>query len=81
VLDCACDISHQSGCRSSLIARVQFPAPWSEGWLKASGLKSAVNTPLLAAGCFILMIGPDFRDHALEMFRGISSSHCWILLC
>ena len=32
---------------------VQFPAPWGEGWLKASGLESAVNTPQLAAGCFI----------------------------
>ena len=30
-----------------------FPAPRGEGWLKTSGLKSAVNTPLLAAGCFI----------------------------
>jgi hypothetical protein len=31
---------------------VQFPAPWGEGWLKASGLGSVVNTPQLAAGCF-----------------------------
>jgi hypothetical protein len=33
--------------------RLNFTLPWGEGRLKASGLKSAVNTPLLAAGCFI----------------------------
>jgi len=26
---------------------------WSESWLKNSRLKNTVNTPLLAAGCFI----------------------------
>jgi len=35
---------------------LNFPLPWGEGWLKASGLKSAVNTPLLAAAGFILYI-------------------------
>ena len=29
------------------------PPTWGEGWLKASSLKSVVNTPWLAAGCFI----------------------------
>lgn len=30
--------------------RVQFSAPWGEGWLEASRLKIEVNTPWLAVG-------------------------------
>ena len=32
------------------LSGLNSPIPWGESWLKASGLKSAVNTPLLAAG-------------------------------
>ncbi len=33
--------------------RVNSPPLGAKSWLKASGLKSAVNTSQLAAGCFI----------------------------
>jgi len=41
------------------------PLPWGEGWLKASDLKSAVNTPLLAAGCFIRLCYGGFRSKSI----------------
>ena len=36
-----------------LSLRVQFPAHWGVGCLRASRLKSAVNSPWHVAGCFI----------------------------
>jgi hypothetical protein len=55
--------------------RVQFPVPWGEGWLKASRLKSAVNTPQLAAGCFIGRCQKKIWANELPLFgdSGLSS--------